>query len=551
MKKINKIEAEQHSKPSFKKVAAYARVSANTERLEHSLSAQISYYSDLIQRHPGWEYVGVYADNGISGTETEKRKEFQRLISDCDAGKIDIVLTKSISRFARNTVDLLETVRHLKELGIAVIFEKENIDSLSADGELLLTLLASFAQEESRSISENVKWGLHKRMEQGIVNQNSCAYGYRWEEDHMVIVPEEAAVVKRIFQNFLDGKSCEETAREFAAEGITTRDGFQWGGNNMRRLLRNITYTGSVLLQKYYNSDPISKKEKANRGELTQYLVEDSHEAIIDMETFQYVQAEMARRRELGVFANRAIHTCCFTSKIKCPYCGKSYIHLASDKDRCKQEYWICLSNVKRRSPSRCPVKGVINQNSLIKACCEVLGMDEFDENIFLEMVDHIEVPRSHTLDFFLKDGTRICKDAPNTGRQDRWTAERREQWSQKYRLISPNRRDANCFTSKILCGACGNTFHRKTRHRASGEKYYYYRCVMATDCHNSIIRDDVLRELAAKALGMMELDEDVFKERIDHVTVVPGGHLIFSFYDGHQVEMTYSTDPGKPRPGR
>ena len=165
MKTVMKIEPAIPQRPTRKKVAAYARVSMETERLYHSLSAQISYYSELIQKHSDWQYVGVYADDGISGTSTSKRDEFRRMVEDCEAGKIDIILTKSISRFARNTVDLLNTVRHLKELGISVRFEKEQIDSLSDDGELMLTLLASFAQEESRSISDNVKWGTIKRFQ--------------------------------------------------------------------------------------------------------------------------------------------------------------------------------------------------------------------------------------------------------------------------------------------------------------------------------------------------------------------------------------------------
>ena len=177
MRKINKIEPTLPILPTRKKVAAYARVSMETERLHHSLSAQVSYYSELIQANPEWEYAGVYADNGITGTKASKREEFQRMLNDCEERKIDIILTKSISRFARNTVDLLETVRHLKELGIEVRFEKENIHSLSGDGEVMMTLLASFAQEEITSLSNNVKWGVRKRMEQGIPNSRFRIYG--------------------------------------------------------------------------------------------------------------------------------------------------------------------------------------------------------------------------------------------------------------------------------------------------------------------------------------------------------------------------------------
>ena len=186
MRIVNKIEAKTPQIPRRKRVAAYARVSMESERLQHSLSAQVSFYSSLIQSNPAWEYVGVYADNGITGTKTEAREEFNRMIADCEAGKIDIVLTKSISRFARNTVDLLNTVRRLKELGVSVQFEKERIDSLTEDGELMLTLLASFAQEEIRSLSDNVKWGTRKRFEKGIPNGRFQIYGYRWEGDHLV-----------------------------------------------------------------------------------------------------------------------------------------------------------------------------------------------------------------------------------------------------------------------------------------------------------------------------------------------------------------------------
>ena len=241
MRKITKLEPTAPILTPKKRVAAYARVSMETERLQHSLSAQISYYNDKIQKNPDWLFAGVYADNGISGTGTEKRDDFNRLLADCDAGKIDIVLTKSISRFARNTVDLLETVRHLKEIGVEVWFERENIHSLDGDGELMLSILASFAQEESRSISENVKWGTRKRFEQGIPNGKFRVYGYRWEGDDLIPIPEEAVVVKRIFQNFLDGKSRLETEREFAAEGITTRDGCRWADYNIASVLRNCT----------------------------------------------------------------------------------------------------------------------------------------------------------------------------------------------------------------------------------------------------------------------------------------------------------------------
>ena len=264
------------------------RVSMETNRLEHSLSRQISYYSDLIQRHPGWEYAGVFADNGISGTSTN-RPEFQRMIAECEAGHIDIILTKSFSRFARNTLDMLVTIRRLKELGISVRFEKEGIDTLTESGELLLTLLASFAQEESRSISENVKWGVRKRMEQGIPNGRFRILGYRWQDDgRLVVVPEEAAIVRRIYQDFLDGKSAWKRNGRWTRKGIRTINGCRFQDSSLKCILTNITYTGNLILQKEYITDPIDGKRKKNHGELPQFFVADTHEAIIDRDTFDF-----------------------------------------------------------------------------------------------------------------------------------------------------------------------------------------------------------------------------------------------------------------------
>ena len=303
MREISEIKPTVPLLHEKKRVAAYARVSTDSERLANSLSAQISYYREHIQKNPEWIYSGVYADEGITGTTMKKRDEFKRLIEECEKGKIDIILVKSISRFARNTVDLLNTVRHLKDLGIEVRFEKEHINSMSGDGELMLTILASFAQEESRSISENVKWGIRKRFEQGIPNGRVRVFGYKWEDDTLVAVPEEAGIVKRIFQNFLDGKSVRKIAQELNDEGITTRAGCKWSDFNTRTILTNIVYTGNIPLQKNFVSDCVNKKRKKNNGELPRYFAENTHEPIIDMAAFECVQKEMARRRHL-VIAN-------------------------------------------------------------------------------------------------------------------------------------------------------------------------------------------------------------------------------------------------------
>ena len=532
MRTITKIESTIPTIKKRKKVAAYARISMESERMNHSLSAQISYYNDFIQKNPDWEFAGVYADNGISGTSTVKRDEFRRMIADAEQGKIDIILTKSIQRFARNTVDLLETVRHLKNLGIEVRFEKENINSLSGNGELMLSILASFAQEESRSISDNVKWGIRKRMQEGMLNASGHfnIYGYEWQGDELIIVPKEAEVVKRIYQNFLDGKSRLETERELEAEGIRTRQGCVMRDSNIKKILTNITYTGNMLFQKEFISDPINKKRKQNRGELPQYWVEDTHEAIIDLETFQYIQDEMARRRQLGALANKSLNISCFTGKIKCPYCGVSYMH-NTRKPRTpngkRLEFWVCGS--RKKKGGHCEVGASINQDNMKKVLAEVLDIDEFDDEVFLDKVDFINVPKRYTLEIHLQDGTIVTRPCENTGHQDCWTKEYRDKVSKQRRKKNTTPKGASVFTSKLKCKHCGCNYRRCTQPSTSSEdgKFYYWRCAERTACKAQGLREDFLKSQLAEVLGMAEWDEKVFAEKVEQINI-----------DGYQLEV-------------
>ena len=462
MAKITKVEQKMPTIKAKKKVAAYARISMESERMHHSLSAQISYYNALIQKKPEWEFAGVYADDGISGTGIAKRTEFQRMLADCEAGKINIILTKSIQRFARNTVDLLETVRHLKDIGVEVRFEKENINSMSGDGELMLSILASFAQEESRSISENVKWGTKKRFEQGIPNGHFQIYGYRWEGDHLVVEPEEAKIVKLIFDNFMNGLSAESTENQLEKMGVKSYKGVHFSNSSIRQILSNVTYTGNLLFQKEYVSDTITGKSKKNNGELPQYWVENTHEAIIPMEIFQAVQKERQRRRELGVLANWSINTSCFTSKIKCPICGKSYRRSGKRQRKNPNEVyyiWICRTK-SEKGAKFCDAKS-IPEKKLKAVCAEALGLNEFDETQFLERVRQITVIGDDTLEFYFTDGTVLQKKWKSTAKTDRWTVERRNAWGElhKHKATNPNRRRFYEFTGFIKCGQCGENF--------------------------------------------------------------------------------------------
>lgn len=285
---VQKIEAKKPLVSRRKKVCAYARVSSGKDEMLHSLSAQVSYYSKYIQGHRDWEYAGVYADSAVTGTK-EARDEFQRMLTDCRNGRIEMIITKSISRFARNTVTLLSTVRELKNLGVDVWFEKENIHSISGDGELMLTILASFAQEESLSVSENCKWRIRHNYEQGIAN-GFTIYGYNIKKRKITINEEQAAVVREIFDMYVNGQGSNIIERTLNERKIPAPGGGKWHQRTIMDLLRNEKYIGDILLQKYYSENHITKRKLKNDGELTSYLVTENHEPIIDKDIFEKVQ---------------------------------------------------------------------------------------------------------------------------------------------------------------------------------------------------------------------------------------------------------------------
>lgn len=388
-----------------KRVAAYVRVSADSKSAMNSLSAQISHYNWSILSNPEWDYAGFYADEGISGTRNVRREQFQRLLCDCEKGKIDLILTKSISRFARNTLDLLETLRHLREIGVEVFFERENITSYGSDGELMVTILASFAQEESRSISENIKWGIRKGFETG--KQNAFVlYGYRMKNGKIEIVPKEAEVVRLIYSNFLDGLTMRDTERQLSAMGVKSYYGGHFSKSAIYDILRQEKYTGNMLLQKYFIKDHISHKKCRNKGELPMYYVENSHEPIIEREIFERVQTEIARRRELGIFANPRVKTNCFTGKIVCAQCEKNFRrYTKSRKNRESFKIWRC--SVKNKLGTAACEKKDIAEESLKIACCIILGTDNFEEEIFCAEVKKIRVIADFRLEFIFLSGEK------------------------------------------------------------------------------------------------------------------------------------------------
>lgn len=339
------------------RAAAYCRVSTDKEEQLNSYEAQKAYYTQRIAENPNWELAGIFADEGLSGTSLKKRKEFNRMIAACKRGRIDLILTKSVSRFARNTVDCLETVRMLKANGIGVIFEKENINTLTQSSEFLITLFSGFAQAESESLSKNVSWGKQKSMEAGnVIFPFKCMLGYRRGADNKPeIVPEEAETIIRIYRRYLEGASLKIIKNELEAENILTALGVrQWTTAAVHNILKNEKYCGDALLQKTYVTDCISKKVKKNNGERPMYYIQDNHPAIVPREIYRRVQEEMTRRSGKRRVAQKYVKTeqskysgkYALTELLVCGECGTRYKRVTWSRGGKKRIVWRCISRL-------------------------------------------------------------------------------------------------------------------------------------------------------------------------------------------------------------
>lgn len=439
MANIRKIEPSLPRLKARKKVAAYARVSMETEQLHHSLSAQVSHYSSLIQSNSEWEYVGVYADEGITGTETKKRDEFKRLLQDCDAGKIDLVLVKSVSRFARDTVDTLKVTRHLKDLGIDVYFERENIHSVSKEGELLLTLLAAFAQAESLSISENIKWSIRKRFKQGIPNGNKPPYGYRWNGDGFSIIPEQGEVVKEIYRRYLAGEPAYSIAKDLATKGVKGQSGVPIGDTTIKNILSSISYTGTMLLQKSFFTE--GHKRRKNKGELPMYAVEEMFEPLVSKQDFEKVQIIMKERAES--MPNRNPNLTAFSGIVRCANCGCSISRRTSKNGK----LWKCNTS-ERKGKHICDFRNIY-ETELEDAAANALSLAEFDAEVVKSKVALILIDNAY-ITFRLKNGiTR--------------------------QILRVYKKGHSGFSGRLFCGQCGGSLEANAwRMGPAGHKRTY-----------------------------------------------------------------------------
>lgn len=398
------------------KVAAYARVSSGKDAMLHSLSAQVSYFSDLIQRHPGWLYCGVYADEALTGTK-DNRENFQRLLAACRNGDVDMIITKSISRFARNTVTLLQSIRELKELGVDVFFEEQNIHTASADGELLLTILASYAQEESRSASENAKWRIRKGFERGELLNWRFTFGYDIDKDGVRIDPKEAETVRDIFRRFLAGESLNAIAGHLNESGVAGIFNGEWKHQQVRAILSNEKYTGNALLWKWFRNNHIDKKETVNRGELPMFYAEGTHPAIIDEATFAAAKERLGRIADAAAARAKPTRSA-FSGIITCSQCGHPY-------KRIKKHgifSWNCSIN-HTKGKAACPGHQ-IREDVLYRAAADALGLTEFDEAAFRERIESVTAGADFILTFRFRDGSSKQVEWEVPSRAKSWTPE-------------------------------------------------------------------------------------------------------------------------------
>ena len=384
---ITKIEANpilSSRKDEYRRlrVAAYCRVSTDEEDQLNSLETQMQYYTSKIAENPNWTMVGIYADEGITGTRADKRDKFMKLMRDCQKGKVDYILTKSTSRFARNTVDSLTWIRKLRAIGIGVYFEEQNLDSSKVENETLIGFFSVMAQSESESISGNVKWGIHKRMRNGTYAVQFNMLGYkRGDDGEPYIIPEEAEVVREMFNRFLDGASLGQLKDFLESKKVLTRRGkSEWSISVIRGMLSNEKYVGDILYQKTYRADCISKKVKVNRGEMTRYLVSNNHAPIIDRDTFNLVQAELSRRTSKNKKMDSAITEqgkysgkFALSELLICGSCGSAYRRNSKVAKGKTTYYWRCVNRVEH-GMKYCKDSAGVEEKMLQESICRCLS---------------------------------------------------------------------------------------------------------------------------------------------------------------------------------
>jgi len=511
---LAKFSSRPIEKNTKRRVAGYARVSTDNDEQYSSYEAQVDYYTSYIRSHEGWEFVDVYTDEGISGTHTAKRAGFQRMIRDALAGGIDLILTKSVSRFARNTVDSLSTIRQLKEKGVEVYFEKENIWTFDSKGEVLLTIMSSLAQEESRSISENVLWGIHKRFEDGKVSISYSNFlGYdRGDDGNPAINPVQAETVKYIYSRFLEGKTPYAIAAELMKRGDKTGTGrSHWDAEGVIRILRNEKYAGNAILQKTYKADLLAKR-KTNNGEVQKYFVRESHEAIISQEEYDMAQLELEERKAtLRQHSAKSI----FSGRLICADCGESFgSKVWHSTDKYRRTIWQC--NAKFRRQHKCATPHLTEdeiKTAFVKALNKLItskdGIMEDLKAIRAMLLDtsdlesqlaeaNVELEVSRNLATSCFRGKAITEDDVSSGRFESYQA----------RYVKAR---------EIVEGLESQITDRRNRSRKMGK---------------------FISELGKMDGPLFEFSEHMFTGLADHIAVYSKKRLVVAFKCGTEIEV-------------
>lgn len=493
------------------RVAAYARVSSNSEDQIHSFAAQNAYYTELITGNPEWEFVDVYADEGITGTSAEKRDDFQRLLKDCRRGRIDKVLTKSTARFARNTSESLMAVRELRDLGIGVCFEEQGIDTAQMSGELLTAIFSMIAQKESEAISENIRWTYQKKMKKGSFITCKAPFGYRLVKGGLEIVEAEAEIIRLIFQRYLNGRSMEDIAKEITRYGIPTRDKTPyWQTTSIQYVLHNEKYAGDSLAQKTYTTRTLPHRKKRNQGEYDQYFVPGSHPAIIDRELFDRAQALLKQKG--AVIHPKSGVTYPWTGTVICGQCGSIF-----KRKKCRESaYWTCRLHDK--SPDKCQITQ-IPESEFERAFLRLYyKLRHHGMPVLSQLLTDLQTAQNRKLLWSL-DIVELNKQIADIVRQERLLAELKQQG-----LVDP---DIYITRSNTLAEQLRTAKLEKERFLESEED-------------QTIRQTQVLLEILETGPAFLEaFDEELFSELVAKIIVENNECLRFRLINGLELTET------------
>lgn len=500
-----------------RRVAGYARVSTEQEEQQTSYEAQVDYYTKYIKKHDEWEFVKVYTDEGISATSTAHRNGFNQMINDALDGKIDLIITKSVSRFARNTVDSLSTIRKLKEHNVECYFEKEQIWTFDGKGELLITIMSSLAHEESHSISENVTWGHRKRMSDGKVSLPYSSFlGYKKGADGLPeIVPEEAEIIRFIYKSYMEGQTTYTIAKALTEQKIPTPTGKEkWHASTIESILKNEKYKGSALLQKSFTTDFLTKKKKVNEGEVPQYYIEESHEPIISPEDFEQVQLEFARRKKLG---KQYSGTQLFAAKLVCGDCGcffGSKVWHSTSKYR--RTVWQC--NHKFKNGERCTTPNLyeehIKDKFLIAMNRILAAKDEIIENCLMLSEDFSHADKlQEKIDCIELEKEAVSKKIRQLIQRHSIKPMKAKEYYKQCDILNSEYDALEAKQTPLL---------RKKEDMLVKQKFIL----------------DYAEMLRTQDSLITEFSETLWLKAIDHVTICMNGEMIFCFKDGTEIRV-------------